>query len=489
MGRNLTLPLTLILIVTFSYAQDQPESGNLRSELADLTAALRDTRSELQQARQEIQQMHSEISAMHAQMAHDTPAAQLTPMPSLPDRVTALEEQIEVTDQRVSEHAQTKVESGSKYHVKFSGLLLFNTFSNFGSVDNTDLPNLALRRTAEFANGDFGATMRQTEFNVAVKGPDLAGAKTSGDVYFDFFGGFPNTLDGTTLGVMRFKVAHLRLDWKQTSLIVGQDKPFISPDSPTSLASLGTPAFGYSGNLWTWTPQIDVEHRWNLSQKSQFSLEGGVLDSLDGEVPPDPFERSPEAGEQSRRPAFAALASFGRDLLGRRLIVGLGGYSAQQYYGFGRNVPAWAATANWTVPINRKLELSGAFFRGRALGGMGGGVGTSVVASGRLQDPSTHVIGLNTVGGWSQLKLMATPQLEFNGAFGEDAPFANDLRTFPMGSGPAPTERNKTAMINVIDHLRSNLVVSLEYRHLMTTTLFLKQQAADHLNASFGVSF
>src|SRR5207245_10717366 len=113
---------------------------------------------------------------------------------------------------------------------------------------------------------------------IAIFGPELTGATSSDYLQFAVLVGFPNTLDGVSTGLARLRTASFRLDWPHTSLVAGQDAPFFSPLSPTSLASVGFPALAYSGNLWTWTPQIRVEDILNFSRGSSLSVQAGVLD-------------------------------------------------------------------------------------------------------------------------------------------------------------------------------------------------------------------
>src|SRR4051812_49514660 len=101
--------------------------------------------------------------------------------------------------------------------------------------------------------------------------------RTSGDVTFDFFAGFPSMTEGLTAGLVRLRTANVRMDWKNTSIVAGQEAPFFSPRSPTSLVSTAYPAFSYSGNLWTWTPEVYVEHR-----MAGVSIQAGILDALTG---------------------------------------------------------------------------------------------------------------------------------------------------------------------------------------------------------------
>jgi hypothetical protein len=325
---------------------------------------------------------------------------------------------------------------------------------------------------------------------VEVFGPKLGGARSSAEVQLDFFGGFPQTPDGVTAGLVRMRTATARLEWGRTTIVAGQDTPFISPLSPTSLAAIALPAFSYSGNLWTWTPQVRIERRVTLAEDSSLFVQAGILDPLSGEPPYRDYYRNAQAGERSRQPAYATRLSWTRGPAGRPLTLGAGAYYARQNWGFNRTVDAWAATADWTVPLGRWFGLSGEFYRGRALGGLGGGTGRSVVASGPIPDSATVIAGLDTAGGWGQLKFTPTQKLEFNGTFGQDNPMAEDLRY--LSESPFYTSsvgRNRATAANVIYRPRSNLLFSLEYRRLRTFDLAGPDRTADHVNLGVGVLF
>ena len=130
-------------------------------------------------------------------------------------------------------------------------------------------------------------------------GPRVFGARTSANVEVDFAGGSPTTAYGVASGLVRLRTAEVSLDWEKTSLRIGQDAPFFSPLSPTSYATLLEPGMAWSGNLWVWTPEIEVEHRITLASRSNLVLQGGLLDPLTEEFPP--FQgRNPTAGEATR---------------------------------------------------------------------------------------------------------------------------------------------------------------------------------------------
>lgn len=503
-----TLPWALLLSIAWlcpvARAQEPPAASAAAPTAADLSqlrSELADTRSELESCKQEIVQLRAQIQQVLAATGGSVRPGAGSEQDVYPT-VTSIQQESQLPSggappganedllaAQVSQMEQTKVESASRYKVRLSGLLLANAFSNMGGVvDDQDLPNLSFHRRAGLASGNVGATFRQSILGLDLTGPEWLGARTSADVQFDFFGGFPHVNYGVAAGLVRLRTAHARLDWKHTSLIVAQDSPFFSPLSPTSYATLGEPPLSWAGNLWVWTPQIEVEHRWALSDSSNFHLQGGVMDPMTEEMPDFQFDRTPTPGEESRRPALAGHAGWSGSLLGRDASMGVGGYFSPQAYGAGRNLNAWAATGDYQLPLTHWLQWSGEVYRGNAVGGLGGGIWKSIVF-----DTTTAgaIHGLNDLGGWTQLKFIATPRLEFNAAAGGANPFARDLRFFatPVGEYTPPLARNQAAFINSIFRPRSNLLLALEYRHLRTYQLHGAKNSADHVNLAIGVSF
>ncbi len=401
-------------------------------------------------------------------------------------------EQIELLSGKVDDQYQTKVESASKYRMRISGIVLMNAFSNQGATDNIDIPALAYTKQAGQSGGSFGATLRQSEIGFEVFGPRIAGARTKGDLQVDLAGGFAAEPNGVSSGLMRLRTATLRMDWDKTSVVAGQDGLFFSPTAPTSFATLAVPALSYAGNLWSWVPQIRAEHRIDISDTSSFLVQGGILDPESGEVPSNGPYRQPGPGESSRQPAYGARTAWSSELFGQPIQIGVGGFYSRQDYGFGRTVDAWAAMSDLNIPLSSKFSLQGKVYRGRALGGLYGGIGQSVLFStSNLEKSYTQVIGLNSVGGWAQLKYRAARKLEFNTAFGIDNPFARDLNYFqyPQTYAGTPFTRNRAGFANVIYRPRSDLLLSAEYRQLETHALYTGLNGAGHLNLAMGVLF
>jgi hypothetical protein len=488
---------------------------DLQAEVQTLNSQLVDLRTEQERSNAEARALRRELDLVKAQGAqgasgplnpYSAPAGKESPreLSSAPssvppqsqtaeDRIGKLEEDQQVLEGKVNDQYQTKVESGSKYRLRLSGIVLLNLFENRGTVDNLDFPEVALSRQSQEPNssaGSFGGTLRQSQIRLQAFGPDIAGARTSADVNFDFAGGFPDAPNGAWMGLVRMRTAVVRLDWNNTSIVAGQDRLFFAPLAPTSLATLATPALSYSGNLWGWTPQVRIEHRVVLSDASSFSFQAGILDSLSGDIPPDQFDRYPSWGEQSGQPAFAARVSWSHRMFGQDFTAGVGGYYGRQDWGFGHTVDGWAGTADLTLPLGKRFEFTGEFYRGRAVAGFGGGIGQSVLLNGSFTDPATTFRALDSMGGWAQLKFKVKSNFEINGAFGSDNPYAGELRRYNANTiYPGSFTRNLSPLVNFIYQIRSDILVSTEYRYLKTSVLDNGSNSVHQINLSLGYIF
>jgi hypothetical protein len=495
--------------------------GELRDQVRELQAAVAAMRVDWQRARAETSELRHELDEVRAgsgsqpaMLTHAVAISQDASQnnvqgggsynqalvdqtsdnaaePKKNEHAASLEEQYQLLSGKVDDQYQTKVESASKYRVRLSGIVLMNLASTQGTVDSIDLPTLAYARQAGDSGGSFGATVRQSELGFEAFGPTVAGAKTRADLQLDLAGGFSETPNGVNSGLMRLRTGTMRMDWANTSVVVGQDAIFFSPNSPTSFATLAQPALSYAGNLWSWVPQIRVEHRVALGEESSLLFQGGILDPVSGEVPAATPYRQPGAGESSRQPAFANRVAWTRNVFGQPLRIGAGGFYSRQDYGFSRTVDGWAGMADLDLPLSREFSLSGKVYRGRAIGGLYGGLGRSVLFSGDPTLPTSAVLGLNSVGGWAQLKYRPANKWEFNAAFGMENSYASDLRYFQyvQAYGDPNIARNRGSFVNFIYRPRSDLLFSAEYRHLTTYTIDGSGNNADHLNLMMGVLF
>jgi hypothetical protein len=480
--------------------------SQLQSQVQELNGQVKRLSEQQQSAQAESAALRKELDAAKTQLAAlslpkvnppqelaSASGAQVSPAPqaSIEDRVAKLEETQQMASAEAAEQSQTKVESSSKYRLRLSGMVLFNSYVDRGSVDNQDFPQIATAKGPLDSGGSFGGSLRQSQLGLEAFGPNIAGAKTSANIQFDFSGGFPEVPNGTSFGIMRLRTGTVRFDWDNTSIIAGQDSLFLAPLSPTSIATLAIPSFAYSGNLWNWAPQVRVEHRFTVGNNSSLLLQAGILDSLTSDTPFSEYYRYPSWGENSGQPAYATRLAWTQVVNGQKIVAGVGGYYSRQDWGFGRDIDGWAGTADLTLPLGSRFEFTGQFYRGRAIGGLGGGLGQTALWNGDFTNPQTAVNGLDSMGGWTQLKFKATSKLQFNGAFGLDNPFAGDFRQYGGSQTYYPTalSKNQSVMGNFLYQPKSDIVLSLEYRRLKTYTLDSTANSANIIDMSVGYIF
>ncbi len=463
----------------------------LQSEVRQLQEAVTELRQESNRYRSETEELRREVTAARQSAVQPAAASGEGQRPSTDQRIDAIEEQQQLLAAKVNEQHDTKVESASKYRVRLSGIVLLNLFSNRGAVDNADIPTTAAYPDPLQSNGSIGATVRQSLIGLEVLGPTIAGARTSAEVQMDFGGGFPNAPNGSTTGIFRLRTAALRMNWDHTSIVAGQDTLFFAPLAPTSFATLAVPALAYSGNLWSWTPQVRFEHSLDVSDVSSIKFSAGVLEPLTGVAPSTNYLQQPGPGENSRVPAAASRVAWTHRAFGKNLSIGGAAYYNQQNWGYNRIVNGWAGLADVNVPITAHAVLSGEFYRGSAIGGLGGGLGRSVLWNSPLLYATSVIHPLNAAGGWTQLKIIATPKIELNGALGEDNSFASDLRAFPnpQSYSDPGLARNRSAFANLVYRPRSDLLVALELRRLRTFTINGDALGATHVNLAMGYLF
>jgi hypothetical protein len=487
---SLCLKAVIALACVGAVCARAQDAGSRPPEVTQLSQDLQQTRAELAESKRQIEELRQSLEELRKQVQSGHPAEPAPAAASEPT-VAAADQDVGFLAAKVGEMHQDKVESATKYPVKLSGLILFNSYWNKGILDIQDLPSLALPNFPGAPSPGIGGTLRQTMLGVDAVGPKLFGAQTSAGAEVDFAGGNPTTAFGLAAGLVRLRTAKVTLDWAHTSLTFGQDKLFFSPLSPTSYATVYEPAFSWSGNLWVWTPAIEVTHSIALNDASALVLQGGILDPLTEETPV--FQgRNPTAGEATRAPAIAGRIAFDRSKDARYpFTIGFSGYRAQQRYQNFSDIASWTLNSDLQAGFGKHLEISGEWYTGQAVGGLGGGIWTSVVFP-EPTGPHSAIHPLRSTGVWGQLKLIPSTHFEINGAFGQDENYGRDLRVFPFSftiDGFPAMQTNRTEFVNLIYKPASVLLFAVEYRHLFTVPAGAPGQTGDQINLAAGVHF
>jgi len=523
------MPLLAILLVpSLLLAQSQSDNQpTLAQQIQQLTDAMAKVQAQLQQSQSQLDEMRKELSELQSKMAESQGTAPApsssTPSSSAPSSSTAgasvassakskgskgaaiqdLEEHQAVLDSEIATQDQTKVESESKYPVKITGMVLLNGFVNSSGVDIAANPALAIG-----GPGSAGASVRQTMLGLDARGPHLFGAHSFADLRMDFFGSPAASTSTSTYsgyfnantGLLRLRTAHAGLRWDQTQIYFALDRPIINGESPTSLTAVALPPLAWSGNLWTWNPQVGITQKFGPAESPGVELQAAIIDVGDAPLTPvtapsgSSTATPPSSAEQSSRPGVEArVALLGSEQDDNRNHFGVGGYFAPHRSALGNRYDSWATTLDARLLLPAHLQLSGSAYRGLALGGMGGGGYKDFAYSPNLIAGGYYFRPLDDAGGWAQLKEKVSERLEFNGAFGIDNVFAYDLRRYVVYDVPMAQyldlARNRTITGNVIFSPSAYLLFSLEYRRLESAPVVGPSAASNIIGIGAGYKF
>jgi len=480
----------LLLVSAFCFASfpgilpliaQAPDQSAIAKRMEDLSASIAKAQSQIDESQRQLQLMREQLDALQRQLAIVPSGSE--PVTSAPSATIAaqqqdLKEQQDLQASQIATLAQEKVESDSKYPLKLSGLLLFTGFSNSTRMDMAATPTSAL-----FGSGSAGATVRQTILGVDARGPHLLGAESRADLRVDFDGepssggtssdSYPGSYNANAT-LLRLRTAHAALDWSHTSLFFSLDRPILSPDTPASLTAVAEPALAWSGNLWSWNPQIGIEHYISGGSRGGLFLQAALIDVSD--APQTLAYRNKNAltpfasgAEQRMRPGGELRLAWTGKQHNNGPHLGFGGYIGPHTSTSGIHFNAWATTADLDLTLGPHLEFSGNGYRGQALGGLGGGAYKDYVA-GTRSNGEIYFRSLDAVGGWAQLKQEVSERLQFNEAFGIDQVFAKELRAVAGAStqGYLNFARNRTWTANTIYSPTAYLLFSFEYRRVET---------------------
>lgn len=463
--RSAATVFLFLAAVTLAPAQTAAESPSALDQILSRLDRLE------QQNRELVEQVRALRNELALSLDHSSTASNDTVAAgrSSPDgaQTASVNERLDVQEHRLEEQAQTKVESSQHMPVRITGMALFNAFLNSRPNGNLVVPVLAPASGGALTGG---ATLRQTILGLDFRGPEVwGGGKIHGFINMDFFGGSGEPYDS----LFRIRTAGIEINWENTSVMFGQDKPLIAPREPNSLAQVGLSPLTGAGNLWLWQPQMRVEQRFHLDDRTSFRAQVGVFQTREdyGYVPPAYVSTL-----QGQRPALQGRFSLAHNLDDeRRIEVGLG-FDASSTHVAGATVPSRVFAFDWFANPWRRLEFSGTFFRGRNLTGLGGiGQGFTIVTYG-------SVIPVHADGGWAQLSFLVVPRLTFNLFGGQQDNRNRDLLYHGV-------DKNQAYAANLMYRLAPNVILSLETGQVRTTYLGVGNRLTNYYDFGFAYLF
>ncbi len=446
-------------------AQSPPSAPASAEELRELRAEMARLRDEIAALRKELRENRAPaatptVASGHSYLGNAAATPSAAPLPAqnpAASQQPSPAARLDLLEAQMSEHAQTKVESDSRWPVKIFGALLASTFWNTGDADWIDLPNVAdgqlvaggFRRPG----GSIGITLRQTRLGATVQGPVIGPWRSSAVVAADFFGGVANLHTGGAIGIPRLLYAFVRLDGERTAIQVGQDHMIFAPNNPTSLVHQSFPLLFHSGNLYLRVPQVRVERVLASGDSGSLHFTGGIVAPVGANAVPGTLLINPPVGggEKSRAPGFESRVSW-RSLNrnDRNLEIGVSShYNRLLLFNStaGKNShDSWGLALDFDGRAGR-FGLGGEFFFGRNLG----------------QFASHPPQFGRSYGGYAEWRVKATEWLDFNAGWGMDR-LSGSAFDFSGSSLGLVNIRHTGAFANFIYQLNPELSTSFEYQ-------------------------
>ncbi len=372
------------------------------------------------------------------------------------------------------------------------GTLFFNAFGNSGGTNNADVPLWA----ATNGNSNLSATARQTRLGLRLEGARVGNTKVGAVLEADFYGGTPAVGIGENFGVVRLRLANVRLERERTSITLGQDWMVFAPQNPTSLAAAAIPQMASAGNNWARLPQVKVQQKF----ASGITWQAAILAPQTGDsAATASFLLQPNSGASSRVPFLQSRISydagnwFGSGRAGTLAVSGHYGRSRISSSATTSDIDSAGLALDWSVPLSARVVLVGEAFTGKNLGGFQAGIFQSYNADFARPAGSTLVAGgvrpIGTRGGWTQLGFtpdVAGDRLGLYASVGLDDPRDADLVSLTSRDWRT---RNLAYAFNAIYKFTPQFSVGGEFRRFHTTYVLTGIRRASHVNFAASLSF
>jgi hypothetical protein len=276
----------------------------------------------------------------------------------------------------------------------------------------------------------------------------------------DFFAGQTTNAAGDRLisanlaRLMRLRLATVALDWKSTSIVVGQDKPIISPREPNSLAHVGVSPLTNAGNPWLWQPQARLEQRFGLGANSDVRAQVGVFQTVEGGG--GGVTEAQAATVESSRPGFETRVAFRHQFRNEGHIEFAPAMHASTTHVVGTSVPSRIYSFDWSLAPNSAFTFTGMYYRGRNTSPLG------TIRQGFTILGPGQAIAVRSNGGWAQFSYEATPRLTLNLFGGQHDDRDRDLRAGGIG-------KNFAYAGNAQYRIAPNVLLGFETMRIRTT--------------------
>lgn len=420
----------------------------------EATPSLQSITGRLERLERENDALRAEIAALREEVRRLSGTEQQPPS----------SERLEAHENRLSDLTQTRVQTPSRPPIQFTGMALFNAYWNGRFGGDQQFP-----ATAQPAAGrsNAGGTFRQSILGVRFDGPEIGrGGRVSGTLQADFFAGTSNSLNQ----LLRVRVASIQVDWKNYTVMAGQEKPLVALREPASLAQVGVSPLAAAGNLWRWLPQARIERRVSFTKSSGLHAAAAILQTNETAV----------AGEYAAavapaRPGLEGRLEFWHYLRSGRRIEIAPGFHASTTHAAGGRAPSRIYSLDWLLQPAKQVECTGALFEGKNASVLGALRQGFMIVNGRPRSVRSR-------GGWGQLAYRPWQRLSLNGFLGQQDDRNSDLLPGRIG-------KNLAFGANSMYKLAPKVLVSFEGASIRTNYLGAGLRIVNHYDLALAYQF
>jgi hypothetical protein len=275
--------------------------------------------------------------------------------------------------------------------LQFYGFIREDVILDDGRPDSTQSP-LFIMPEAQRAGSTYTMHPRLTRFGFNLAGPEmasLAGARLTGKFEIDFQNGGRDSR-----AIPRYRHAYMSINWRSSSLLVGQTWDLISPLFPSVNADT---LMWNAGNLGDRRPQIRAtvtpatgRAQWSLAFAAGLT---GAVDQLDLDTD------GIRDGEAGGIPTLQGRVGVSYPLGTRRLVGGLWAHGSRQEVATPvageTRFSSHAFGGDLEIPLGARGVFRGEAWSGSNLPDIRGGIGQGV-------NRATGA-GIDSTGGWAEI--------------------------------------------------------------------------------------
>jgi len=344
----------------------------------------------------------------------------------------------------------------SKFDVTLYGYIKLDASYDTHRTDAGNLMRFAVPEGAAGRAEEFNLTANETRLGIRLRVPEIDGLQTFGVIETDFYGGGAQNAPN-----LRLRLAYVDLTKGAWSLRAGQDWETFIVVLPRIV---NFSCLADAGALGLRRPQLRLSHSTPPEAKTTLTTKLAAARTIGQDIDGGGRDDGSASGLPS---AQAALILETDSWTTRKLTFGLSGHFGSERvdaYNTGdadalipvpeKDYDSWSVIGSVAIPISKQVMLQGAIWQGKNLDDYFGGIGQGINRS--LQR------AIAAEGGWAQVVLSPSDDININIGYGLDNPDQDDLNT-------GDRSKNELFFGSVFYHLTTAVTLATEYSHITTS--------------------